>query len=68
MPLTKFTCTNIEPRPDLGPPACLCCYKQDRVGAAEHAAAATGSRTPQEFLSNVVLPMMAMEGDKLPVR
>jgi hypothetical protein len=38
------------------------------VGAAEHAAAATGSRTPQEFLSNVVLPMMAMEGDKLPVR
>ncbi len=41
---------------------------QERVGAAEHAAAVTGSRTAAEFLNNVVMPMLAMEGDKLPVR
>lgn len=49
-------------------PVCLPLPPQDRLGAAEHHAAASGSRNPQEFLSSVVLPMMAMEGDKLPVR
>ncbi|EFN55341.1 hypothetical protein CHLNCDRAFT_134349 [Chlorella variabilis] len=39
----------------------------ERLGAAEHAAASTGSRTAAEFLNNVVMPMLAMEGDKLPV-
>jgi pyruvate-ferredoxin/flavodoxin oxidoreductase len=38
-----------------------------RVGAADHMAATTGSRTAAEFLNNVVRPMLAMEGDKLPV-
>ena len=38
------------------------------MGAADHMAATTGSRTAAEFLNNVVRPMLAMEGDKLPVR
>lgn len=41
---------------------------QSRVGAADHMALTTGSRTAAEFLNNVVRPMLAMEGDKLPVR
>lgn len=41
---------------------------QAHVGAADHMAATTGSRTAAEFLNNVVRPMLAMEGDKLPVR
>lgn len=38
------------------------------MGAADHMAATTGSRTAAEFLNNVVRPMLSMEGDKLPVR
>lgn len=38
------------------------------LGAADHLALTTGSRTAAEFLNNVVRPMLAMEGDKLPVR
>ncbi|GAB4822569.1 hypothetical protein N2152v2_009615 [Parachlorella kessleri] len=39
----------------------------DRVGAAESAAQFVGTKSPQEFLRKVVQPMLAMEGDKLPV-
>ena len=45
-----------------------CPALQARVGAADHMAATTGSRTAAEFLNNVVRPMLSMEGDKLPVR
>ncbi len=40
----------------------------ERVGAAEAAAQFVGTKSPKEFLQKVVQPMLAMEGDKLPVR
>ncbi|GAB4824108.1 hypothetical protein N2152v2_011154 [Parachlorella kessleri] len=41
--------------------------KPVRVGAAESAAIFTGARTPAQFIDRVVQPMLALEGDKLPV-
>lgn len=38
------------------------------VGTAEKAVHITGASSPQDFLNHVVIPMLAMEGDKLPVR
>lgn len=43
-------------------------HMQTRLGAAEAAASATGARNPTEFLERVVKPMLALEGDHLPVR
>ena len=39
-----------------------------RLGAAEAAAAHAGTQSPSEFLDKVVRPMLALEGDRLPVR
>lgn len=51
------------------PPACAAVLQTEgRVGAAESAAALTGAKTPMEFVDRVVRPMLAMEGDRLPVR
>jgi len=38
------------------------------VGTAEKAIHITGASSPSDFLHQVVMPMLAMEGDKLPVR
>ncbi|KAI8468670.1 MAG: thiamine diphosphate-binding protein [Monoraphidium minutum] len=37
------------------------------IGTAEKAAHITGASSPSDFLHQVVMPMLAMEGDKLPV-
>lgn len=38
------------------------------IGTAEKAVSITGASSPTDFLNQVVIPMLAMEGDKLPVR
>jgi pyruvate-ferredoxin/flavodoxin oxidoreductase len=42
-------------------------HDQQALNSAAAAAAAVGATSPSEFLERVVRPMLAMEGDKLPV-